>query len=378
MAHYCFVAAQYLPTPGGVERYTNQLGRELAARGHSVTVITSGLPGLPEQENAQGITVLRVKGLALLKGRFPVAYKGKALRRLFDSVLLKPDTKLIIQTRFYPLSLWALQYAASRNVPYIVIEHGSAHLNMGNKLVNVFSGWYEHGVMGIFRRKNARFYAVSQAGAQWLKHFSVTAQGVLYNALNWEEVHHLAQQGMPALAKLNLSEKLPLLVFSGRLVAEKGILQLLQAVAEINQSSPVVQLVVAGDGPLLAQLQTQYNGQAIFTGNLPQPALFALLQQAQLFCLPSDSEGMPTSVLEAAALECYVITTRQGGAKELLTSPQLGCILETNSVQEIKAALVQALAQLPQCHAAAVVASRAVQEKFTFKATCDALEQISF
>lgn len=378
MAHYCFVAAQYLPTPGGVERYTNQLGRELVGRGHSVTVLTSALPGLPGHEVTDGIEIFRVKGFPLLKGRFPVAFKGKGLRKLFDKVLSRPETKLVIQTRFYPLSVWALQYAAARKVPYIVIEHGSAHLQMGNKFINIFSEWYEHGAMLLFRRKKARFYAVSKAGVVWLQHFSVQAQGVLYNALNWEEIHRLASQGGPALAALALPQERPLLVFSGRLVAEKGIVQLLQAVEVINQGGPKVQLVVAGEGPLRGELQEKYNGQAVFTGNLPQPVLFALLQKAQLFCLPSDSEGMPTSVLEAAALECYVITTRQGGAKELITGPELGCILESNSKQEVQTALEEALNHLEECRGAAVMVSRQVEEKFTFKATCDTLEQIYF
>ena len=46
----CFFSAQYLPTVGGVERYTFNLARRVVAAGHTALVVTSALPGLPEEE----------------------------------------------------------------------------------------------------------------------------------------------------------------------------------------------------------------------------------------------------------------------------------------------------------------------------------------
>ena len=44
---FCFFTAQYLPTPGGVERYTWNLARRCVADGHRALIVTSALPGLP-------------------------------------------------------------------------------------------------------------------------------------------------------------------------------------------------------------------------------------------------------------------------------------------------------------------------------------------
>ena len=52
----CFFSTQYLPTPGGVERYTWNLARRCVAAGHRALVVTASLPGLPARErDADGI-----------------------------------------------------------------------------------------------------------------------------------------------------------------------------------------------------------------------------------------------------------------------------------------------------------------------------------
>ncbi|MBQ3008418.1 MAG: glycosyltransferase [Oscillospiraceae bacterium] len=70
--NFCFFSTQYLPTVGGVERYTFNIARLLIQRGHRVTVVTSALPGLPEREtDSYGIDVVRVPSYLLMNGRFP-------------------------------------------------------------------------------------------------------------------------------------------------------------------------------------------------------------------------------------------------------------------------------------------------------------------
>ena len=57
---YCFFSAQYLPTMGGVERYTYNLARRLIAKGNRVTVVTSNIQGLPAHEVSEGIEIYRL------------------------------------------------------------------------------------------------------------------------------------------------------------------------------------------------------------------------------------------------------------------------------------------------------------------------------
>lgn len=69
----CFFSAQYLPTPGGVERYTWNMARRAVRAGHRAVVVTSALPGLPEREtDADGIEIIRLPVWPVMNGRFPV------------------------------------------------------------------------------------------------------------------------------------------------------------------------------------------------------------------------------------------------------------------------------------------------------------------
>ena len=74
----CFFSAQYLPTVGGVERYTYNLARRVVKAGHKALVVTSALPGLPDHEtDAEGIEILRLPVWPLMNGRFPVLRPGR-------------------------------------------------------------------------------------------------------------------------------------------------------------------------------------------------------------------------------------------------------------------------------------------------------------
>ena len=62
-----------------------------------------------------------------------------------------------------------------------------------------------------------------------------------------------------------------------------------------------------------------------------------LLKLSDIFCLPTDyPEGLPTSILEAVACKCYVITSAMGGAKELILDSTYGTVLQNNSVGELE------------------------------------------
>lgn len=376
---YCFFSAQYLPTPGGVERYTFNLSKELIRRGHRVIVVTSAIPGLPERETDQnGIRILRVPTIPLCAGRLPIAVpsrKWKAACAELDQFGL---SRIVIQTRLYTLSLMGMRYAVSRGIPFITIEHGTSYVGMQSRLIRKMARRYEDLLVRRAKKMGASFYTVSQAGADWLSHFGIRSKGVLYNSVDDTAILHAVKADRGSIrAKLNLPDDALLVAFVGRLIPEKGIRQLIGAVNSLHQRLPVY-LAVAGDGILYAELARQRTSAVRFLGNLPQPEVMALLHQSNLFCLPSDSEGFPTSVLEAVLCHCYVITTPYGGAKELICSAKYGGILPDNTQEEIESALFHALTSPHECKEAAAHAFARFYEKFTWQKTGDALETISW
>ena len=128
--HVAIFSAQYFPHVGGVENYTFHVAREMARAGIAATVVTLGdSKGISREEASDGFTVLRLPARRLLHGRYPIARPFDLPRRILAN---DPVNYVVVNTRFYPHSLSAVAFAQDRGIIPVVIEHGSAHLTLGN------------------------------------------------------------------------------------------------------------------------------------------------------------------------------------------------------------------------------------------------------
>jgi glycosyltransferase involved in cell wall biosynthesis len=108
----------------------------------------------------------------------------------------------------------------------------------------------------------------------------------------------------------------------GRLSAEKGFAVLIDAIAALRAEGVAVRLKLVGDGPLRGALaaQAQHLGIADaveFAGERVPEDVARDLRAADIFCLPSFSEGLPVSIMEAMAIGVPVVTTWISGIPEL-------------------------------------------------------------
>ena len=337
---FLFFAAQYLPTVGGVERYTYNLCRTLVGMGHECTVVTSALPPLAAREVSEQINIVRLPSLLFLKGRFPVLKQNRAFSRVVKDLFCVSYDFSVINTRFYPLSLFAAKQCFKRGVPTLVIEHGTKHLSLDNSFFDFFANMYEHGAMRYIRRYCGGFYGVSTACNAWLNHFGVTAKGVLFNAVDAKAVNRLASgASFDARKAYSLGEGTFLLVFSSRFIREKGVMELLEAFGEFKKKEPNAALVMAGEGPLFEALKANCPKGVYLTGILPYADNLALIKQADVFILVTYSEGFSTVVLEAASLGACVITTYSGGSSELIENNKSGLLLREITPAAVEEAL---------------------------------------
>jgi colanic acid/amylovoran biosynthesis glycosyltransferase len=114
----------------------------------------------------------------------------------------------------------------------------------------------------------------------------------------------------------------PTVLAVGRLSAEKGFDVLLAALAQLKTMGAPLRLVLVGDGPLRGSLENAALRSGVaelveFAGELPPAEVRARLEHADLFCLPSFSEGLPISIMEAMAVGVPVVTTWIAGIPEL-------------------------------------------------------------
>ena len=126
----------------------------------------------------------------------------------------------------------------------------------------------------------------------------------------------------------------PTLLFVGRLVAGKGILELLEAL----RSVPGARLLVAG-GALASDREQvadqvaalvrspELAGRVELLGLLDRPTLMTVMERAHALVLPSHREGLPRSVIESLAAGRPAVVTDIRGCRELVTHEDNGLIV---------------------------------------------------
>ena len=359
---FCFFTAQYLPTPGGVERYTWNLARRCVAAGHRAIIVTSALPGLPARErDADGLEIYRLPAFPVMGGRFPVLRPFAPAADLWAQSI----DFAVIQTRMYTQSIWAARQCRRRGIPALVIDHSTGYMMHGG-LGGVLGRWYEHLACGIIRRCGFPFYGVSGDVCRWLKTFGISAAGTLPNAVDPEELAALAraEDRTDWRQRLQVPADGHLVAFVGRLIPEKGALQLAKAVQQL----PGCVLAVAGTGPEEEALRAM-GGNVHALGALPHAQIVQLLSQADCYCLPTEyAEGFPTTLLEAAACRCPIVCTHTAGTGELLPDGDYAVYLDDTRPESLAAALTTVLQDPGASRQRCERAFRNLAEHFTWQA----------
>lgn len=385
MKKYCIFSAQYLPNVGGVERYTYYVAKKLAEHGDKVTVVASYMKDQPIHEIKEGIEIYRVPSFPLMNGRFPVIKLNSNMRKIRKSLELKGYDLVIVNTRFYLHSLYGMRFARKNKIKCITIEHGTSHLTFNNKYLDKLEHIYEHIITFFDKLYCKDYYGVSQACCEWSGHFGIKSKGVLYNAVDIKEIKTLMENAAADYkTDYGITEEDVVISYTGRLLREKGIPQLLEVVKNLKYEKRIV-LFLAGDGPLdeFVRLVVEEandgvrRNKIIPLGRIDFPHVAALLKITDIFCLPSDSEGFPTSVLEAAAAKCFVITTYNGGAKELIISNEYGIIMPDNRIKTLEDNLNKALLDEEYRNRAVRKTYEALKREFTFDVTVEKIREIA-
>jgi len=129
----------------------------------------------------------------------------------------------------------------------------------------------------------------------------------------------------------------------------KNINLLIRAFAQIHKTLPNVRLVIAGDTPTpqTAALVTELklNEWVRFAGHVSKAELVRLYQQASLFALPSQQEGLCISMLEALACGVPVVSTRSGGPEGVIVEGLNGRLVANGAENDFAEAILQMLGQ---------------------------------
>lgn len=264
-------SAAYWPHLGGVETVARLLAEEFAALGHEPVVLTD----TPGPDAASGIAVLR---------RAPLALRAAALR--------KADVALMfgLGLRFLPLPLLLRRRT-------VVSHHG------------FYEGW---SLPALLKRQVNRFtrnIAVSRAIAEALGAPSTVIANPYDDALFFRR---------------NDVDRERDLVFVGRLVSDKGVALLIEALALLAGEGVRPMLTIVGVGPeeencRRAAIAAGIERQIDWAGRLEGEALAVSLNRHRVLVAPSlCNEGFGMVALEGLASGCVVVGSRGGGLPEAI------------------------------------------------------------
>ncbi|PWU24989.1 MAG: hypothetical protein C5B48_03590 [Candidatus Rokuibacteriota bacterium] len=287
------VSANYRPSVGGIERYTEILASGLVRRGHAVTVLCCQSGEAARTEEIDGVRIVRLPASDAVRRRasvpYPIPHPGvtvRALGRLLENaVVVNPQDALYLTTAA------SLTAGRLRGVPSVLTQHvsfvpqGSAVLDSAQRIAIR--------TLGRCARLATRVVAYNPAVAAWarrtwqLDDVPVLPPGVPA-APEVDPVEVRSALGLPADRFLAL--------FVGRDVPKKGLDVFLQA------GDPAFELVAVTDRP---------GGSADGARLLPlmEPDLLrALLASVDAFVLPSEGEGFPLALQEAlvSGIPCVV------------------------------------------------------------------------
>ncbi|MCL1840240.1 MAG: glycosyltransferase family 4 protein [Propionibacteriaceae bacterium] len=368
-------SAQYLPSVGGVQRYTHSLARQLVSDGHQVTIVASQMPDTPWREVDEGVEVLRVPSWLPVGGRLPVPKPGRRFRAVMGPVWRRSYDVALVNTRFWPLSVWAVWQCRRHGIPTIVLEHGSGYLSLGGSMLDLAVHAYERGALWLVARARPVFYAVSASASGWLRRLGVTARGVLCNAVDVATVRAAAADaGIDLRGRLGLADGQLVIAYAGRLIPDKGLRELVEAMPAVRAAVPDAVLALVGDGPLRQEVEDAAaapDSGVCWLGELSHDDTMAVLAQSDVVCLPSYSEGFATVVLEAAALGTPIVSTRVGGAVDVIVDDGHGLLMDDHGPATIAAALTRALSDARWRAEASRHASERVGIEFTWKRTAE-------
>lgn len=149
-----------------------------------------------------------------------------------------------------------------------------------------------------------------------------------------------------ARAALDVAAGAELVVYVGRLVAEKGLRELQAAMLRLLVRRPRLELAMIGTGPLHAEFAAEIASATRLRVHLPgaqAPGLVARwMAAADVVALPSYSEGYPNVLVEALACGRPIVATPVGGIPEIVDADS-GILVKPRDVESLAAGLESAL-----------------------------------
>jgi glycosyltransferase involved in cell wall biosynthesis len=187
-------------------------------------------------------------------------------------------------------------------------------------------------------------------GSFWKDFFSEiepTDQDKYINIPNWIDLDNYCYNDKRNITNRHRKEEEAIMIlFMGWIQSDKGVFDLYSALSEEALKNKRLHIAILGDGPAREELitsstkQNNPNHSYEFPGWVHGTLKANYLAKADIFILPSYSEGMPNSLMEAMASGVPSIATNVGAVKDLIGNNESGLIVKVGDIKGISNAIL--------------------------------------
>ena len=179
--------------------------------------------------------------------------------------------------------------------------------------------------------------------------------------------------------EIAVEEGAHLVISVGRLTSQKGHIILLDAIPRVLQHFPKTVFALVGDGPLRDDLEQQ--GIRLGIENVIRLVgvrgdIFRLLSAADVFVLPSLSEGMPLALLEAMGMGVPILASNLEGIASVVEHGRHGLLIPAGEVESLSLALVRVLGDASLREQLAANGKQLVLANYTLDRMCEEYENL--
>ncbi len=337
---------------GGLGRHVYHLATSLAKQGVKVHVVTKDYPGAAEYEESEGVHIYRVVNYppditqeewVPWTLQFNVALLEKAVALIND---LKSVN--VIHAHDWLVAHAAASLKHAYRIPLVATIHATeygrhqGHLpGPMNKLIHQIEWWLTF--------ESSRTICCSQYMMEQITDIFQLPPDKVEIIPNGIDFDCFKQDvSVDFYRKKYMSPGDKLVFFVGRLVYEKGVQTVLEAMPLIMSKVPNVKFVVAGSGPHLNQLKglvTEFglDDKVRFVGHVDTDDLCAFYSIADLTVVPSLYEPFGMVVLESMAMGTPTIVADTGGLSEIVVHEETGLKFEPGSPESLAEAMLRIL-----------------------------------
>jgi glycosyltransferase involved in cell wall biosynthesis len=347
------VTAFYPPHIGGIEYHVETLSKYLSNEGHKIAVLTSCYSDKTTlyHQKSNNIEVFKLKAIypsGLLYSSLSSQAFTFYTRKAIEYIVEKQKIDIIhVHGHHYYLTLRTIDIARDLKIPSVLTLHGLYALDPPKLIAQRTEEIFNH---TLFRRALSKVNAVigltpkvtnyaRRYGPSSRVYFTIP-NGVDFHIFNRNRKNRVKYQ-----RKYQISERKKIVLFRGRFSSVKGVLELAEAAKLVLQKDNSFYFVFVGDGPLaekLSEILKSIKANSKIINWTPADKIYEIYIASDLFILPSKSEALPLTILEAMAAQLPIITTRVGGIPEVLENYPFKSYLNRLSPLEICNKIIEA------------------------------------